>query len=249
MKAAPLVLALLLVSSLVRAHELHLTAGDCASAHPAIPHALVFNCTSNASPSVDIIGSVRLSAPIPHIDAFGAVVDFQTQSASVPDWWRFDAGGCHAGYATGTIDQPAAGSCTALAYVPIAAGHLAVGLDYWAANFNGSNRIRYQIALGIDGAVDVPQVDPVLGLDEWGVFRLRISFADKTVGAGACAGCTTGVCAVFSSMTFDDGGIPLQIASANDTGQWVSFNAGGPSCPAATPTHNSTWGAIKSQYR
>jgi len=82
----------------------------------------------------------------------------------------------------------------------------------------------------------------------------------KTVGTGACAGCQTGVCIVFNSILLNT---PILAndrtlsgpSNGTDSNYCMWQGGGNPTvgvitgCPAATPTKQRTWGAVKALYR
>jgi hypothetical protein len=74
----------------------------------------------------------------------------------------------------------------------------------------------------------------------------------KTVGSPSCAGCTTPMHRVHLSQHHHLGqptGIKLT-EPATPGSNYITWQGGGGNfCPAATPTRNSTWGAVKSLYR
>ena len=92
---------------------------------------------------------------------------------------------------------------------------------------------------------------------EYFAFRFGINHT-KTVGTGACGGCEVPVCLLLQKidvitptshqalstwwMSPDD----LYATWQGGAGVSTSLGSG---CPAATPTRNATWGAIKTLYR
>ena len=81
------------------------------------------------------------------------------------------------------------------------------------------------------------------------------------MGLGACAGCQIPVCLmlngikVATSSPLAGTDVVLTAADAPNS-DFVSWQGGGSpttivgtGCPAAVPTHNATWGAVKAMYR
>ncbi|HEV2105982.1 MAG TPA: hypothetical protein VGU27_09655 [Candidatus Eisenbacteria bacterium] len=82
------------------------------------------------------------------------------------------------------------------------------------------------------------------------------------MGLGACAGCQTPVCMVLNGIRVATStplaGTDVVVTGAADApnSDFVSWQGGGSpttivgtGCPAAVPTHNATWGAVKAMYR
>jgi hypothetical protein len=115
-------------------------------------------------------------------------------------------------------------------------------------DFGGPGRARIKlIAAYTSGA---PQ--PVLAGDEMISFTLTVNNA-KTVGTGACAGCNSPMCMVFNQVIINQAPAetPQLTVSNPDLRNFVTWNDNGnvTGCPGVTPTHKSTWGQVKSQYR
>ena len=142
-----------------------------------------------------------------------------------------------------------------------APGSLANCVDYWSGqaaggvgayntNFLGSpTRARIVAAI----AVPASAVGPVDADVEYFSFNLAIN-NQKTVGTGACTGCSVPVCLVLNSIKLTQGvGIgDFKIGDAGAPGSniitWQGGAVGGGGC-AATPAKNATWGSVKSLYR
>ena len=90
----------------------------------------------------------------------------------------------------------------------------------------------------------------LVGAQPYFSFNLVINH-QRTVGTGACAGCDVPVCIVLNSINVIAGTVENRFISNPSApgGNFVSWQGGGPGCPAATPTRNATWGAVKGMYR
>jgi hypothetical protein len=107
-------------------------------------------------------------------------------------------------------------------------------------------------------AVPQENAQDLSGGTEYFDFNLNVNNA-KTVGTGACAGCTVPVCIVLNSINVVAKGALEQRFISTPTGpgsNYVTWQGGGvpttpkgTGCPAATATRKSTWGSVKSLYR
>ena len=241
--------ALLFCASLATAGGINLSYGDCAANSGT--HTVTLTC-ANATAPFDLIGSVELDGPLTQFHSASAIIDFQSPTGvAIPNWWRFDGIGCRSGYATTAYNSTSGGACTALWFPAIQGGLSTLPVEQWQLGVNGTNTIRYNGVAAINGAIDLPQNDPVNSINEWGVVRVNITF-NKTTGLGACAGCTNAMCVVFQETKITnaaDPETPLDVTTAGSAGQYVAFNSYGGTCPSDTPAHNKTWGALKSLYR
>jgi hypothetical protein len=101
-------------------------------------------------------------------------------------------------------------------------------------------------------------VQNLSGGQEYFSFNLAIDNS-KTVGTGACAGCTTPACIFLSSVNVTT---PVLANDVRLTGPSNGFDSdfstwqggggvvvgGMTNCPAATPTQKRAWGAVKALY-
>ena len=247
-KLLTLTVGLVLCASIASAHGVNLSYGDCAANGAA--HSVTLACTNTTAP-FDMIGSVELSGPVSGFVAAAAIIDYQTAGTAVPNWWRFDGVGCRSGYATTAYNSTSGGACTAVWYPAIQGGLSTLPVEQWQLGVGGANRLRYNGVCAINGAIELPALDPLNGINEWGIIRINTTF-NKTAGLGACTGCATGVCVVLNEidLSYGAGGASKAVITSPGTGgQFVAFNTGGPTCPDATPAHNQTWGSLKSLYR
>ena len=136
-----------------------------------------------------------------------------------------------------------------------ASGQSAGGIGAYNIGIAGPNTARVVAAL----AVPASALADLFAAQEYFSYNLTINNA-KTVGTGACAGCTTPACIVFNSVK-----VTTQVAANDRTlsgptngtdSNFCTWQGGagtdsnrGVGCPAATPTRNSTWGKVKSLYR
>jgi hypothetical protein len=207
-------------------------------------------CASNTGSNV-LVGSFLSDTDILGVTGIEVVVDLASAGASLPAWWQFNAAGsCRQ---TSLSVNPTI-SATAAACADWANGAAAGGLAAYKLGLYGPTSARIIIGFAT-GAQPPPDV---LGGQEYFGFNANINNA-KTVGTGACAGCTVPVCLVLNSINVVPGilaGHKL-IGPTNGTdSNFATWQGGviggsplGTGCPAATPTRNTTWGSVKSLYR
>ena len=117
----------------------------------------------------------------------------------------------------------------------------------YTPGFGGPNRARVRTACAVNGTTLVN------GVDEYYIQRILITNARST-GVGACSGCQDGACIVLNStLLTQPAGVGDYLLTNPLNRNWVQWQGGAGDvpggCPAATPTQNRTWGAVKSLYR
>ena len=196
-----------------------------------------FACATNAGVNV-LIGSFELGDALAQVSGQEFTVEVLTQSATLPAWWAFkNPATCRQTSLSVNFVAPG-GSCVDWANSQSAGGLGAYNIGYLAPN-----RAR------ILGVVAVPQsaladLDPFV---EYYSFTLVINNV-KSVGSGACAGCSTPANILLSNMK-----VTTPVA-AND--RILSNPAHGFDSNLATwqggfpvATRRETWGAVKALYR
>lgn len=220
-----------------------------------------FACDTNSGSEMLVVSAFP-PVDMPQLNGASLVIDVLTSGETLPSWWQFQTGGCRTGSGMLSVQftpPPTAATCTDT-WLSSAAG----GMDFsypWA--FPGGARVR--VVVGIPGSV------PVLAGTEVFICRVRVSHA-KTVGTGACSGCTGGLCIGLTSVVLTQpSGVGDQLlfdplpGTASDATSWqtdmvmtsvIHPGHGGfglvkdfTSCVAATDAARPTWGAIKRMYR
>ncbi|MFN8589522.1 MAG: hypothetical protein U0704_17150 [Candidatus Eisenbacteria bacterium] len=205
-----------------------------------------FACNSNTATAHKLYGSYVAPAGTTAITGNEVVIDLQSSATTLPAWWSlFTATSCRpASLSANFIDPGASGDC----------------IDYWQSQASGgvgayntnivpgaTNRARILLVAAVAPANAVP-VDADA---EYYSFTLQIG-NQKTVGTGACAGCTDPVCIVLNEIKLTQpagvGDFRIQNPANRNYVTWQNPNAAG-GCPAATPARNTTWGQVKSLYR
>jgi hypothetical protein len=210
-----------------------------------------FACDTNSGTHV-LVSSFELAQPIPQVFGNEIILDLASAGPALPSWWAFkNVGTCR----QTSMSMSAVGSPTAIACVDWASGKAAGGVGAYHMFPFGPTTARFMLATAVPAAA-LP--DLVAGQE---YFSNSIAILNtKTVGDGACAGCTTPVCLVLNRIL-----VVAQIAANDralsgptngtdsDYATWqggsnvVSYRGSG--CPAATPTRRGTWGEVKSLYR
>jgi hypothetical protein len=218
----------------------------------------LFACDANVG-TERLVVSYGLPDDLPSVSGTEIVVYFVSATAAFPDWWQMKNAGTCRQTALSLSLTPPPGSANCLDW---SQGAASGGIGAYGTNFAG------QMQLSIVTAVPPSALQDLVAGTEYFAGTIQISHA-KTVGAGACGGCDTPMCIVLGSIhvttpvlansivLFDGAnGQASQIASWQSAttqnlvttchmGCFASFD-----CVATiTPTHNSTWGAVKALYR
>lgn len=209
-----------------------------------------FTCDTNTG-SEKLVLSFVLPFDTQNISGWEGVINLASAGATLPAWWAFkNVGTCRSTSLGLNFNASAGQNCP-----DWSAGQAAGGIGAYSVGLRGANTARVTFAI----AVPPNAIASLVGLDEYFLANLTINHA-KTVGTGACAGCTTPVCIVFSSLKFTTP-IPandrILLTPTNFTDSNYATWQGGAGmvvgtavgCPAATPTKQQTWGAVKSLYR
>ena len=207
----------------------------------------VFACDADTGRSV-LIGSFVSPIDQPLFVGVEVVIDLQSHSQVLPDWWQFfNLGTCRRTSLAATFDFSILPGGCADPFGQPAQGGMA-GYCSMGPNCVDSRTDPAQSRIKAAGAI--AQGHPIEADVEYYAVRLVIDH-EKTVGAAACAGCDVGVTLMMNT-----------IKSAEWSGQYVS-NYGDPSPGAhgcvtwnsspvpcgALPVRNATWGQVKSLYR
>ncbi len=198
-----------------------------------------FACGVNTGSEVMVASYVAPSGTS-GITGMEAVVDIQSSTPTMPDWWMFkNAGTCRQ---TALSSLPAGASCDGDYWAGQASGGITAYISPYLA---ATNRARLLIIYAVPSTIAAP-VDADV---EYFAFTATITHA-KTVGTGSCAGCTTPMCIVLNEIKLTQGvGIGdyrISDAAANKIITWQGESAA--NC-LTVPVKNRTWGAVKSLYR
>jgi len=211
-----------------------------------------FACDTNSGSDV-LVASFIPTTPVLGVDQMNATVNISFPGP-VPAWWQFrTSGSCRIGsLAVSTVPPATASAC----------------IDWADGGRDGLSTYTIGGPLGAASSqisVQSPLVastpfDLVAG-QEYFAFSATINH-QKTVGAGACAGCVAGACMAlvrvelhraapqfptdlfpspYEQVTSWQGGAGIAVPNYGGTGFTI--------CPGATPTRARTWGEVKSLYR
>jgi hypothetical protein len=203
-----------------------------------------FACNTNVGIST-LVGSFVAPSFVTEMNGMEVVLDLQSTGATLPDWWELQTTGCRSISLFASFDFTI-GPFTCSDYWQ---GGAAGGVNY-TAGFGGPNRARIKLVAALPSGS--PYIGPIPEGTEVYAFKLTINHS-KTVGTGACAGCTQGVCIVLNSIKIDqpptnpNGNKTVTAPAVRNWALWQGGVVG--DCYAATPAKNATWGSIKGQYR
>jgi hypothetical protein len=170
-------------------------------------------------------------------------VDVQHASASLPDWWRFDAGQCRAGHLTADFEFALNPFCVDF-WVDTPAGGL---VDYVVGQPRG---LPSQARIRVAGAL-LPQNTRQLN-DTDMFYAARISISNgRTVGT--CVGCSGSACLVLNSIIvrrlLDAPGGDVTLSQPGPGNAHFATWQGTSADCFQVPVRDRTWGQIKSLYR
>lgn len=206
-----------------------------------------FACDTNTGESFTLWCSVVPPEGTTAVNGVEIVVDVIRCYELLPDWWQFKN--------TGACRQTALSATANLAWM-----NSNVCTDYWAGqaqsllasytsgfmyNIYGRGRI-YMIA-----AIPTSLAAPLDSSLEYAMMMLTITRA-KTTGAGSCQGCNipAGIYLTEIKLTQPVGVGDYRISSpAGHMSVGWQMAVEGTYFQCGDPVRNSTWGAIKAQYR
>jgi len=215
-----------------------------------------FACDTNTGSINVLVCSFVPGQDVLQASGHEIVIHLATAGAVVPAWWQFkNVGTCRQGaLGLNTVLDVNAASCVDWAQNGPATGGIGA-YDIGGIFGFGANTATIKIATAVPAAA----LSDLFAGQEYFTCNVTITNA-KTVGTGACTGCTVPVCLVFNSSK-----ITTQVA-ANDRvlsgptdgtdSNFCTWQGGagmvtvlGAGCPAATPTRRAGWGAVKALYR
>jgi len=249
-KILTLTAGLMIMASVAMASGLYLTPGDCSASGNS--QTLSNPCTSNIGTAFTLVASVVLPQPVPRFVSAGTVVDMQSATATLPDWWRVDGAGCRPAAPSAQMDNTIAPSCLTLWDSGTSVGVFQAQVGTMTTPPLAPNRLRLNAVGALIAETDLTDL-----VDEQASCKFAITRSLST-GAGACAGCNVGVSFALNEINFLTNGsaggsinAPGDLVVTNPatlTSAGVNYQPGGPGYQA-TPTNNRTWGSIKALYR
>lgn len=202
-----------------------------------------FACNVNTGSNVAVASFVA-PAGVVAMSGNEVVIDLQSAGTTLPLWWQFkNAGTCRTTALSVNFSPPAIVIC-----VDPWVGQAAGGIGAYTIGFGGNpTRARMTVA------VATPAPGPIDANVEYFSMNMAVSNA-KTVGTGACTGCTVPVCLVLNSIKITQpvGVGDFKLGNSGSPGSniitWQGGAVGGGGC-GAVPARNATWGSVKSLYR
>jgi hypothetical protein len=234
------VLLALTVSVAAAAGGFNLTWGSICYTESPVP-SLVFACATNTGTAGILTTSFAIDAEMTDLVGIEWAIDGQSDTPTLPDWWQVSiapSADCRAGKATFNSNYTAVESATCVDWT--------AGAGFNAPNYTWTgNRVHITLGTAIDAS---GPYDAVAGQEYYsgGVTILN----SKTVGTGACTGCSTGM--VFAQNHFTAAGLAGRRDDFETTltggNQCLSWNNASTLCEIV-PVRATTWGQIKSLYR
>ena len=246
-----LIIALMLVviPAAAQAEGINLSWDDCGTHGTCFKS---FACNTNTGFPFVLIGSfvppagnTKITGEEVVIDVVNPGYDGPGPVSPIPDWWMFkNAGTCRRTALIGDIDFLGHDLVSCEDYWAPRGG--AGGISAYQAPYAGmANRARLLLVFAVPPAL-ATALDP--GLE---YYALRVAITrTNTVGTGACGGCTTRMQIMLTEVKLTQpvgvGDFRIQTPVVQNTAYWQDGQYYG--C-GYVPVRNSTWGAIKSQYR
>jgi len=199
---------------------------------------LATSCASSTG-LMTMVASVYPPA-MPSFAATNTVVDFQVADPGLPVYWQTLAGQCRQNAIAISYDpNNNASDCPDLWQ-----GAVNLQVSQVQNGVNGPNRVRI---IGVAAVPAGSELNVPAGSEQW-VCRVTVSRANTI---GACnTGCSLPVTIVLNEMYMQQpGGLPAYRITNPADNYCVGLNGGNAQCPGATPTQNTTWGAVKGLYR
>jgi len=229
------------------ADALFLTWNDCALGGAASATASLA-CTDDLGES-PLYLAFTLGQPLDQVVGMEAVVDLQTQTSPLPDWWHFEPAGpgtpagCRLGALGASRDFSGDNAC---ADPWSGTTGSALVQDYTPGDPRaGLNQARVRVTAFASSG-------PGLSLSatsQYYAIRLVVSHQ----GTLACAGCASPACLVLNSIWMRrptvPGGDYLLTAPAPLNGNWARWQGESNADCVAVPVRRVTWGQVKSLYR
>ena len=214
-------------------------------------------CLTNAGNAGQLVGSFEMNAAgLTGATGVEIVVDVATAGATLPAWWQFkNAGTCRIAQMS---VNPVIGASAVLC-LDWSAGAGSGGLAAYNIGSGGPNTARMIIGFAVPAA----GAQNLLGGQEYFDANILIKNG-ATVGLGSCPGCEVPACIICNSVKVatppivgqPSRDVTLSGPTNGTDSNFALWQGGGgvivgtrQGCPAAVPTHNSTWSQVKTLYR
>lgn len=237
---SPLLLGLFAAAPIHAAPGVNLSWNSCAGEGGV--QNKTFACDTNVGTRT-MYGSFVLSANQAHFIGAEIILDFQAQNPSLPAWWQLQGGGCRntALSASFNFTSDPGVSC----HDPWAGqGTGGIGAYSTPAQPGGdSNTARLTIVAAVPSSI--PQ--SLTAGTEYYCFKVSIT-SEKSVGSGACAGCTVPVCVLLTQIRAvqnDNSHEDITQPATSNLVTWQSAQ----NCPGSLAPQAVTWGQVRSVLR
>jgi hypothetical protein len=203
---------------------------------------LAWICNRNTG-SATITCSFAVSQAQPNFVGIELDLEGATEPGTVPAWWQAGEGDCRQGVVSTSANFLAAPQvgCTDM-WQNLASGGLAIYA--WGPLWGGNNRTHILVVYAVPADTPIP----LLANTEYYAAQVFIGYA-KTVGSGACDGCTSpmiwGFWGMKSAELTQYEMLQEPLSGGNQCLTWQSSTL---AC-GLVPTRNTTWGQVKSLYR
>ena len=210
-----------------------------------------FACASNVG-SNTLVTSFELPADLAQVSGIELVLDFLSQSATMPLWWDFKNPGTCRG---GSLGVNVSFDANNLVCQDWSAGLQGAGIGSYTTGTPPSmgsidpNLANQHRRLTIASAVPPASLQDLVTATEYFACNITVNNA-KTVGTGSCAGCTEPICIVFNSLNATTPVLANNVLLGNPSAPGsalVTWQGTGPDC-SVVPTKNVTWGQVKALY-
>jgi len=211
-----------------------------------------FACDTNTGQEV-LVGSLVLPAPLAQVSGNEVSIDLISQDDPLPLWWDFKSPGtCR----LNSLHFNTTADASDVICVDWAAGNSMGGIGAYTTgtppsmgNIDPSLAPRHRRCV-MALAVPPDQLVDLQGDTEYFSFNLVIDHA-KTVGTGACGGCSGSVCLVLQMIDVTTPVLANNIFMGNATtpgSNMARWQGNGVDC-SLVPVKNKTWGEVKALYR
>ena len=211
-----------------------------------------FACDTNDGSEVLVVSFV-LPAPLAQVSGNEVSIDLISQDDPLPAWWDFkNAGTCRQLSLTFNttadandvvcVDWAQGGSSGGI-------GAYTTGTPPSMGNIDPALADRHRRCV-IALAVPPDALADLLADTEYFSCNIVIDHR-KTVGTGACAGCSGSVCLVLQMLNVTTPVLAnnMFLSGGTTTGSdWARWQGNGADC-ALVPVKNKTWGEVKAMYR
>ena len=207
-----------------------------------------FACDTNAGSELLVV-SFELIAPLAQVNGNEIVIDLISQDDPLPAWWDFkNLGSCR----TTSLSFNTVADASNVVCVDWAQGASSGGIGAYdgpSYHIDPSLWSRHR-TLKIALAVPLDSLQNLLADTEYFSCNLVINHA-KTVGTGACSGCSGSVCLVIQQMNITTPALANDIFLSGGTtpgSDMAHWQGSGADCNLV-PVKNKTWGEVKAMYR